>query len=538
MVKSSFLVICFASLTAGLLIGEFSDWRPPFRLPHSPLHSEKLLQKAKPLISSTVTIIPPEQYERWIEHQTHISFEGIIKNIGGYGPGLEDVMRGAVIASPSKSHPDYYYQWTRDSGITINTLIMNYADNNATNATLRDIIYDYINSSRIIQRQSNPSGTFENLEGLGEPKFKVDGRPFTAPWGRPQRDGPALRAIAMLNFVNTELKYNESGVTYESFRDIFDNVIRPDLDYVGLKWQYDGFDLWEELKGKHFFTSMCHRRALISGSDLAQKLGYADATIFYQTQASYLTQFISDYFYDHKKGHLVETFGNHKRSGLDSALFLGSIHALDLLLWSGKADVTDIYPPYSDEVLASLVQHITDMRYRYPINLRRLKTFESLGVNISLVGIGVGRYPEDIYNGVAESEGNPWFLCTATVSHTLYLLADYLYTRTSDFTLKLTEHTLPLLGMFLDKVEGFDWSDPSFELKRSSPDFDTVVLRILAYGDSFLDVIREHVDSKGSMSEQFSRYDGYMRGAEDLTWSYGAFWSAVRQRKLVYGRIK
>jgi glucoamylase len=538
MVKSNLLGFCFASLTASLLISEFNGWLPPFRLPKSPLHSEKLLQKAKSLGSSTVTIIPPEQYERWIEHQTHIAFERIINNIGGYGQDLKDVMRGAVIASPSKSHPDYYYQWTRDSGITINTLIMNYADNNATNATLRNIIYDYINSSRIIQRVSNPSGTFDNLEGLGEPKFKVDGRPFTAAWGRPQRDGPALRAIAMLNFVNTEIKYNESGITYENFRDIFDNVIRPDLDYVGLKWQYDGFDLWEELKGKHFFTSMCHRRALISGSDLAQKLGYADAAIFYQTQASYLTQFIRDYFYDHKNGHLVETFGNYKRSGLDSALFLGSIHALDLLLWSGKADVTDIYPPYSDEVLASLVQYITDMKYRYPINFSRLKLFDSLGVNTSLVGIGVGRYPEDIYNGVNESDGNPWFLCTATVSHTLYLLADYLYTRTNDFTLKLTEHTIPLLGMFLDKVEGFDWSNPSFELKRSSSDFDLVVLRILAYGDSFLDVIREHVDSNGSMSEQFSRYDGYMRGAENLTWSYGAFWSAVRQRKLVYGRIK
>ncbi|KAF5101184.1 hypothetical protein D0Z03_000658 [Geotrichum reessii] len=120
----------------------------------------------------------------------------------------------------------------------------------------------------------------------------------------------------------------------------------------------------------------------------------------------------------------------------------------------------------------------------------------------------------------------------------LYILADYLYTRSNDFTLKLTEHTLPLLGLFLNNVKGFDWSNSTFELKRSSSDFESVVLSILAYGDSFLDVIREHVDSNGSMSEQFNRYDGYMTGAKDLTWSYGSFWSAVRQRKLVYNRIK
>lgn len=538
MVKSGLLTLCSASIAVTLLIGEPHGWLPPFRLPQSPLFLEKLSQSTKPSSSSTVTIIPPEQYERWIELETHLAFENIIKNIGSYGPGLDDVMRGAVIASPSKSHPDYYYQWTRDSGITINTLITKYADNNATNETLRKIIYDYIESSHIIQHVSNPSGTFRNLDGLGEPKFKVDGQPFTGTWGRPQRDGPALRAITILNFVNTEVKYNESGVTYESFREIFNDIIRPDLDYVGLKWQSDGFDLWEEVKGKHFFTSMCQRRALISGSHLAQKLGYPDEAIFYQTQASYLTQFIKDYFYDSEQGHLVETFGNHKRSGLDSALFLGSIHALDLLSWSGEASVTDIYPPYSDEVLASLVQYINDMRYRYPVNYSRLKAFQSIGANTSLVGIGVGRYPEDVYNGVGNSVGNPWFLCTSTVSQMLYILADYLYTRSNDFTLKLTEHTLPLLGLFLNNVKGFDWSNSTFELKRSSSDFESVVLSILAYGDSFLDVIREHVDSNGSMSEQFNRYDGYMTGAKDLTWSYGSFWSAVRQRKLVYNRIK
>lgn len=414
--------------------------------------------------------------------------------------------------------------------------MLKYADQKAENLTLQGIIIDYIESSRVVQRVSNPSGNFSTLEGLGEPKFMVNGKPFKKTWGRPQRDGPALRSIAMINYVNTQMKFNMSA-TFDDFQDIFENIIRPDLDYVALKWHMDGFDLWEEVRGKHFFTSMCHRRSLLAGSKLAESMGYSGEAIFYATQADYLTQFITDYFYDKQKGHLIETFGLSLRSGLDSALFLGSIHALDLFSWNGRADEDAIYPPYSDEVLSSLVHYIKGMRLRYPINKFRLKLFDLAGVNSSLVGIGVGRYPEDIYDGVGTSTGNPWFLCTATISHTLYLLADYLYTRSDSFSLKISENALPLFGMFLDKTEGFDWSKRDFVLKRTDKSFGHVVRSIMAYGDSFLDVIREHTSLQGAMSEQFNRYDGFMTGAEKLTWSYGAFWAASRQRTLTYNRI-
>lgn len=59
---------------------------------------------------SIVSLIPRFAYERWIESEAHYAFEGIIRNTGGYGPGLEDVLPGAVIASPSKHRPNYYYQ--------------------------------------------------------------------------------------------------------------------------------------------------------------------------------------------------------------------------------------------------------------------------------------------------------------------------------------------------------------------------------------------------------------------------------------------
>lgn len=45
----------------------------------------------------------------------------------------------------------------------------------------------------------NPSGDLSS-GGLGEAKFHVDSTEFTGDWGRPQRDGPALRAAALIAY--------------------------------------------------------------------------------------------------------------------------------------------------------------------------------------------------------------------------------------------------------------------------------------------------------------------------------------------------
>ena len=67
-------------------------------------------------------------------------------------------------------------------------------------AGLLDVIEEFISSQAYIQTISNPSGSLSNGAGLGEPKFHVDETAFTDSWGRPQRDGPALRATALIAF--------------------------------------------------------------------------------------------------------------------------------------------------------------------------------------------------------------------------------------------------------------------------------------------------------------------------------------------------
>lgn len=69
----------------------------------------------------------------------------------------------------------------------------------AGDTSLQGIIEDYISAQAYLQTVSNPSGGL-STGGLGEPKFNVDMTAFTGAWGRPQRDGPALRATALIAY--------------------------------------------------------------------------------------------------------------------------------------------------------------------------------------------------------------------------------------------------------------------------------------------------------------------------------------------------
>ena len=86
------------------------------------------------------------------------------------------------------SHIDFY-SWTRDSALTFKLLVDTFISGDFA---LQGEIENYISAQAKVQTISNPSGGL-STGGLGEPKFYVNETAFTGPWGRPQRDGPALR---------------------------------------------------------------------------------------------------------------------------------------------------------------------------------------------------------------------------------------------------------------------------------------------------------------------------------------------------------
>ncbi|KAK8231396.1 glucoamylase I precursor [Phyllosticta capitalensis] len=497
--------------------------------------AQKLLAQA-PLHSSTAL-------ETWLQDEENISVDRLLANIAPFGRNAQGAAAGTVLASPSREHPNYYYQWIRDAAITMSTVIDLYnSDPSSYQSTdvILPTLESYAELSRRIQRTSNPSGdfTWPDLSGLGEPKFEVDGSPFTGNWGRPQRDGPALRASALMAYMQA---YNTThpGLWQSSNDDWFQNlykaelpahsVIKADLEYTARHWPDSGFDVWEEVQGRHFFTGMAQLRALRQGSNLAQLFQDPGAAAYYQVEADKLEQSMRKDFWDEEGGYIRATRGSDaewQRSGMDCSVLLGSLHGQ-------AADQTwpAVFPPHDDAVLASLLKLVTDQRDRFPVNAGSQDADP-------LRGVGIGRYPEDMYDGyeAKPAGGNPWFLCTSSVSEILYRTAAHLnQTGRLDFSSRGASFWNALVcgGKPASSHCPLPASKSSYSYTAADDTnvFETALERLVQVGDSFLDVVKTHANADGALSEQFDRYHGFERGATDLTWSYGAFLQAVRARK-------
>ena len=419
----------------------------------------------------------------------------------------------------------------------MNTLVDVYADNVSSPMadTLSKILDAYKSLQQIIQYAPNPSGTFDDLSGLGEPKFEIDGTSFTGSWGRPQRDGPALRALTLIHYLR---EYNASHPTLwtsshadDFFAPLYEasmpptSVIKADLEYVSHYWSRSGFDLWEEVEGLHFFTLMVSARSLREGSQIARAFGDLGAADWYTLQAGYIENLLLK-FWNKQKGHLVETLWS-KRSGLDCGLLLASLHALP----ADGSDDDAVYPPWSDEMLVSLLALTRDQRDRFPINSSPWSSSKDdvdTDEEQPFEGTGLGRYPEDTYNGYSTvHQGNPWFLCTSSAAEVLYRTASHI-SSTSNLTISPT--SLPFFSSLLAS-SSLDINEGTYG--PSDALYNSVVERLGIVGDQFLGVIRRHVNAEGSMSEQFDRETGFMTGARDLTWIYGAFLQAARAREVM-----
>ncbi|KAF2651742.1 glycoside hydrolase family 15 protein [Lophiostoma macrostomum CBS 122681] len=476
-----------------------------------------------------------DSFESWLVEEEKIALDKLLANVAPGGRNVQDAAPGSVIASPSREHPNYFYQWVRDAAITTGTLVDLYADDTSSPlaSELSSLLDDYAELQDKIQHTSNPSGTFSDLSGLGEPKFEADGTPFVGSWGRPQRDGPALRAITLMAYLRAYNTSHPSLWDSDNADDWFqpfyeasmppNSMIKADLEYVAQYWNQSGFDLWEEVQGLHFFTVMVQLRALREGSDLALAFGDHGAADWYAQQASHLTDFLHN-FWDEAKGHLVETL-HSSRTGLDCGLLLGSLHANPSSYVSHEA----IYPPHSDEILLSLLYLVQDQRARFPINSSPSATSPDEDAEI-LQGTGLGRYPEDVYDGYGTDArgGNPWFLCTSSAAEILYRTATHL-SSSSNSTLTITPRGLPFYEALLSSSSLVPEAGKTYG--SSDALFHSVIERLRDAGDEFLDVVRVHAEAGGALSEQFDRVTGFERGARDLTWSYGALIQAVRARR-------
>ena len=145
-------------------------------------------------------------YQRFMNNVFHPSFEG--------DPG-------AVLASTSRSDPNYAFHWVRDSSIAINTLIDMYVDSNGKD--FEDRIFQYIHFTKRIQPPHL----------LSEPKYYLNGTVFSRLWCTPQTDGPAHSSISLIKF---SYAYLRKGGSMSVVKDIYDSMIKMYLDFVIENW--------------------------------------------------------------------------------------------------------------------------------------------------------------------------------------------------------------------------------------------------------------------------------------------------------------
>jgi glucoamylase len=426
-----------------------------------------------PLSFSIAQQTPPApsamSLDQWIAFESPIASSKLLQSAS-----RSDAAPGAVIASPSYDKPDYYYHWVRDAAISMGVVTGMYLQTQdpTQKSMLFEKLQDYVTFSRGNQ-------TANTLTGLGEPKFYVDGTPYNLQWGRPQNDGPALRAITLIQLANSLL---DAGQTAYVTKALYDNqlpsatVIKNDLEYVAAHWGDLSFDLWEEILADHFFTRMVQRRALIEGALLAKRLGDLGACDWYlrQSQAigASLKQFTpADSSYILASLNLTKEYASRKPSNLDVSVLLGMLHG------NTQDGVFALSSPQAISTISALVGSFGNI---YPVNKN------------GFPGIAIGRYPEDKYDGDHSQGGNPWVLTTLAMAQAYYQIA-------------------------IETTVG-STVDPAYD-------------KLMQAGDQFFQRVQMHANPDGTMSEQINAVTGYMMSARDLTWNYGAFFETLWARQ-------
>ncbi|PIA13613.1 Six-hairpin glycosidase [Coemansia reversa NRRL 1564] len=440
--------------------------------------------------------------EEWINGQNEFSQKQILANIAPISNDHKAVP-GAICASPSRAYPNYYYTWTRDSALTMSEV---FEWINSTNE-VENVMKDYIQFTEKVQKMNGLQ------YGLGEAKFNMDGTPFKGSWCNAQTDGPAIRARVVLKYIS-HLQGQK-----KDWRRLVD-IVKRDLDYVAEVYgQNKHCDIWEEARGLHLYTLLAQRRALVEGVLFMQKVDDKAADKY--NHAVKGIEKLLPQFWDDKRGHLLTTVDKSggirsKQSNLDAQTMLAGLHY--------GIDGNDEFGVGSKWMTATVFQLLRVFSSMYTIN--EVASTEIGGKNIP-VGVAIGRYPEDVYDGVGVSSGNPWSLLTSGLAEYHYRLAALFISansaEVSEELSQLLEWTRNMSGLEVGNFSGE-------KLVGGSTEFRGLIRYLMEAGDLYMARVSRHTAGDHTMFEQWYKYDGFGHGAIHLTWSYVAHLAASRAR--------
>ncbi len=356
----------------------------------------------------------------------------------------------AAAAPQTTKDPNYWFFWQRDAGqiaLGMHTLA-SATSRQALRADIQDKLGKYF---AFAARLPDVVGE----DGLGISRCTVDGAPIRT-YGNPQHDGPAHTALAMLTIGAND------AATF--------TATKPYLDFLassagsGLT-----FDAWEFSVGTIFNAVNLARRALRLGATLAMSHDAA-ASKKYHSAAKALEETLAT-FYDADRGYVV--------AGKNVAIpWMATVQNLDIAVigstltaYDVSVDCMNVDDPRIRQTMAALEHAFAD---RWPVNRTWRKSHE---------GMGMGRFPEDMNDGIGSSGGNPW-----------------------------TFATLWAAQYYLRLIQRFDY--------LGKPDAGEYARQpLLAKAEGYISFVLAH-EPTDALSEQIDGQTGQPRGARKLAWAH------------------
>lgn len=349
-----------------------------------------------------------EPLDRWIERQYRHSAVAMMRSVSAVGivknrPGFAQTVRphkGSIVASPVLGaydpEPDYFFHWFRDSAVVIDALrilfeddaldgefFTHFADFVRFSLSLRELDGRRLSESpwrdavapdfRQYVRAEADLAAAHGEALLGETRVNPDGTLDISKWPRPQYDGPAMRAIALLHWRSTVRLDGELAA-------LVDALLRADLRFTLRHWRETSFDIWEEEKGLHYYTLRASARALEAGADWFEQRGEqldaaacrAEAIAIFSTLDGFWREDLQFY-----KSRILESHAPSMKE-LDISVIFAAIHA------GGDSLTHSVRDPRMHATLARL-EALFDAEYAINKNRGAAR------------GPAMGRYAGDVY---------------------------------------------------------------------------------------------------------------------------------------------
>lgn len=455
-----------------------------------------------------------------------VSATDLVKERRSFGQTIKPA-RGSVLASPEIASydpdPDYFFHWLRDSALVMDALralianrtlepeaLGHFADFLQFSLALRQLDGHAVVRRGDFRRAIDPAfrvyarsdGELEEIVGdrvLGEARYNPDGTLDIIEWSRPQHDGPALRALALLRF--WRLDAVRDCARHASVK----TLLECDLDFTLRHWREPCFDLWEETSGHHYYTRLVQYAALSDGSAWMDATGDVTRARAYRATAREIGRRLDAHFdpaegvYLGRIADASDPGGVHLAKRLDVAVILGVIHAART---EGPHSVLD------PKVFATLARLERLFEKAYEINRGRA----------SDCAPAMGRYAGDRYYS-----GGAYYFATLGAAQFYFCFAEAIG-RGATVPISVENRTLfaDMLGEPPERLEAV-----SVEPHHKERLFKAFLDR----GDMFMAMVRAHTPASGELSEQFDQTNGAQTSAKNLAWSHAAFVTAFACRK-------